>query len=198
MTEIQQLEQDICERIGRLNVLRKAAPPTPVRNYSFTTLDGTVSLLQLFGDKTVLFAIHSMGTTCPYCTLWADGLNPLLPHLESKYAVVLLSKDPPETQRSFANARGWRFRTASHRGGDYIRDQSVCEGESNMPGMVCYQRDGDEIFKMNATPFGPGDQFSPIWHVLSLAGHGEDDWSPQFSYWRSPKKLEDGGLNILQ
>lgn len=198
MNEIQQLEREITEKVGKLNELRKRATPTSVKNYEFTTLEGKASLLDLFAGRTRLFAIHNMGQGCRYCTIWADGLNGFLPHLESEFAVVLLSKDPPEVQRAFANSRGWRFRMASHGGGDYIREQSVVEGQDNMPGMVCYGRKGDEIFKMSSAAFGPGDLYCPVWHILSLAGVGEDEWTPQYAYWKRPQKLSDGGLNILE
>jgi predicted dithiol-disulfide oxidoreductase (DUF899 family) len=198
MNQIEQLENEISAKLEQLHALRKSAPPTPVRNYQFKTLDGDASLLGLFAGKTKLFAIHNMGQGCRYCTLWADGLNAFLPHLESEFAVVLLSKDPPETQRAFANSRGWRFRMASHGGGDYIREQSVLAGETNMPGMVAYQRQGDQILKLNSTTFGPGDLYCPLWHILALAGLGEKDWTPQYAYWHRPKKLDDGGLKILE
>ena len=197
MNEIQQLEQEIQEKIVRLNELQKSAPLTPVKNYEFKTLDGSTTLLQLFGDKTKLFAIHNMGQGCRYCTIWADGLNAFLPHLESEFAVALLSKDSPEVQRTFANARGWRFRMSSHGGGDYIREQSVVPGQTNMPGMVCYERKGDQIFKKNVAVFGPGDLYCPVWNVLALAGVGEAEWHPQFSYWKRPAKLEDGGQKLV-
>ena len=87
---------------------------------------------------------------------------------------------------------------ASHGGGDYIREQSVAAGENNMPGIVCYVRKGEEIFKMNSATFGPGDLFCAMWHVLALAGLGEEKWTPRYSYWRRPQKLEDGGLRILE
>ncbi len=198
MNEIQQLEKEILEKVAKLDELRKKATPTPVKNYEFATLDGNASLLDLFAGKTTLFAIHNMGQGCRYCTIWADGINPFIPHLENEFAVVLLSKDPPEVQRAFANSRGWRFRMASHGGGDYIREQTVTEGHNNMPGMVCYQRKGDQIFKQNSTVFGPGDLYCSIWHILSLAGIGEDKWTPQYAYWKRPQKMDDGGLKILE
>jgi len=197
MNEIEQLRSEISQKIARLNELQKNATPTPVPNYTFQTLDGSVTLLDLFAGKTKLFAIHNMGQGCRYCTTWADGFNAFLPHLESEFAVVLLSKDPPELQRTFANGRGWRFRTVSHGGGDYIREQSVAEG-SNMPGMVCYVREGDQVSKLNSAVFGPGDLYCSIWHILSLGGVSEEDWTPQYSYWRRPQKMDDGGLHVLE
>lgn len=198
MNEIEQLENEILQNVARLNELRKQATPTSVPNYGFQTLEGSVSLLDLFGSKSKLFVIHNMGQGCRYCTLWADGLNAFLPHLESSFAVVLLSKDAPETQRNFANARGWRFRLASHGGGEYIREQSVVPEHDNMPGIVCYERKGEEIFKLNSAVFGPGDLYCSLWHILSLGGIGEEEWTPQYSYWKRPQKLDDGGLKIVE
>ena len=93
--EIQKLEMEINERVLQLGALRKAAKPTPVIYYQLRDLNGSIDLLTLFGDKKALFAIHNMGQGCRYCTLWADGLNGFLPHLEDEFAVVMLSKDSP-------------------------------------------------------------------------------------------------------
>jgi predicted dithiol-disulfide oxidoreductase (DUF899 family) len=198
MNEIEQLEAEIAQKIARLGELRRGAARAAVPNYTFSTLEGDVHLLDLFAGQSRLLAIHNMGQGCRYCTLWADGINAFLPHLESALAVVLLSKDPPAAQRAMANARGWRFRTASHGGGDYIREQSVIAGQDNMPGVVCYERQGDQILKMSSAVFGPGDLYCSLWHLLRLAGIGEEDWTPQYSYWKRPPKLDDGGLKLIE
>lgn len=196
--EIQTIEQEIYELVQRLEVLRKESPPQPVKNYQFDSIYGHISLLDLFGARQKLFVIHNMGQGCRYCTLWADGLNGFLPHLESQFAVALLSKDSPSDQQIFANSRQWRFTMASHGGGDYIQEQSVVAGNNNMPGIVCYERQGDSIFRKNASVFGPRDQFCSIWHILSLAGVQPDSWTPQYNYWVRPSKLDDGGENVLE
>jgi predicted dithiol-disulfide oxidoreductase (DUF899 family) len=192
-----ELERNIGELIAELNALRKTNPGTPVPNYTFATLTGQVTLLELFGGKDNLLAIHNMGQGCRYCTLWADGLNGLLAHLESALSVVLLSKDPPEVQRRFANARGWQFRLASHGGGAYIREQSVVNGDENFPGAVVYERDGDAILRKNSCVFGPGDLYCAMWSLLGLAGLDEEEWTPQYTYWQRPAELDDGGANVL-
>ena len=192
-----ELERRIGELTAELHTLRKTNTGTPVPNYTFSTLNGETTLLDLFGEEDKLLAIHNMGQGCRYCTLWADGFNGLLTHLESVLSVVLLSKDPPEVQRRFANARGWRFRLASHGGGGYIREQSVMSGADNFPGAVVYQREGDAIVRKNACIFGPGDMYCAMWNLLGLAGLGEEEWTPQYAYWRRPTKLDDGGENLL-
>src|SRR5882724_11451335 len=110
MDAIQETEKEIGELVRKLEKLRKESKPVKVKNHSFKDLHGDVSLLQLFGAKDKLIMIHNMGQGCRYCTLWADGLNAFLPHLEDQCSVVLVSKDPPELQRQFASSRRWAFR----------------------------------------------------------------------------------------
>ena len=195
--EIAELEREIFNLTAKLHGLRKDTEPQPVPDYRFATLSGEVTLLDLFGGKRLLLAIHNMGQGCRYCTLWADGFNGMLAHLESVMSVVLLSRDPPQLQRDFANSRNWRFRLASHGGGRYIREQTVMEGNDNMPGAVLYERSGDQVFRKNAVIFGPGDLYCSLWNLLALAGIDEDEWTPQFRYWTAPAKMDDGGKNLL-
>ena len=193
-----ELQLEIFNLTAKLNDLLKESEPQEVPDYTFTDSRGEVTLRQLFGDRKQLLAIHNMGQACRYCTLWADGFNGVLPHLEDAMAVVLLSKDSPELQRNFAGSRGWRFRLASHGGGAYIREQTVFEGEDNMPGVVVYERSGDRVLRRNSAPLGPGDPFCSVWHLLALAGRGAGDWTPQYRYWLPPKEMEDGGANLLE
>ncbi len=194
--EIRDLESQIFELTSRLTELRRSISGVPVRNYGFATPEGDATLNDLFGDQDRLMLIHNMGQGCRYCTLWADGFNGLLPHLESVMSVVLVSKDSPETQRRFANTRGWRFRLASHGGGDYIREQTVMDGESNMPGVVVYERSDGNIYRRDSAVFGPGDLYCALWPLLALAGLDTTSFTPQFSYWRRPAQLDDGGANL--
>ncbi len=76
--------------------------PQPVEDYRFRTLGGEVALSELFGDRTDLFVIHNMGTGCPNCTMWADGFNGVLQHLENRAAFVVCSPDDPATQAANA------------------------------------------------------------------------------------------------
>ena len=195
--EIQKLEQQLFELTGKLNELRKTTSGGEVTNYGFKTLNGEVSLSDMFGDKDRLLLIHNMGQACRYCTLWADGFNGFLPHLESVMSVYMVSKDSPDTQHTFARSRNWGFRLASHGGGDYASEQTVMPGEANMPGAVVYERDGGTIRRKNSAIFGPGDLYCSAWNLLGLAGLGPADWTPQYRYWSRPEKMDDGGENLV-
>ncbi len=195
--EISKIEHQIFELTAKLNELKKTNSGDEVKNYAFSTLNGEVTLLELFGEHDRLLVIHNMGQGCRYCTLWADGFNGFLPHLESAMSVILVSKDLPEVQRTFANSRNWRFRLASHGGGQYIQEQTVMEGENNVPGAVVYERDGNRIARKNAAVFGPGDLYCSIWNLLAMAGLSAADWTPQYRYWHRPEKMDDGGENLI-
>ena len=196
--KIASIERQIFELTRELNQLRSQSEGEEVRNYSFETLNGPVTLLDLFGKRDTLLVIHNMGQGCRYCTLWADGLNGFVPHLESTMALALVSKDAPDVQRRFANSRGWRFNLASHGGGDYIQEQTVMDGSNNAPGAVVYERNGDAIYRKNACVFGPGDLYCPMWILLGMAGRGEKDWTPQYRYWLGPQQMDDGGQNLAE
>ena len=194
---IEELEREIGKLTAQLKAERRKAPGTPVPNYRFETIEGPVRLTGLFGQRDRLLAIHNMGQACRYCTLWADGINGVLHHLESVMEVVLVSKDAPAVQRQFASSRGWRFRLASHGGGRYIREQTTCAGVENMPGAVVYELKDRVVLRKNSAVFGPGDMFCPTWNFLAMAGIADEAWTPQFNYWLRPAALEDGGLNVL-
>lgn len=198
MTELEKAERELFELKQKVATLRRDSEPIAVKNYSFQTPEGEVSLLELFGSKDTLFLIHNMGQGCRYCTLWADGLNGFVAHIESEFALALVSQDDPETQRRFSNSRGWRFKMASHGGGDYMKEQISFGDQKNMPGIACYMRKGSSIFKKNSAVFGPGDEFCSLWSVLGLAGVSTEQWTPQFNYWKRPETLQDGGKNLVE
>jgi predicted dithiol-disulfide oxidoreductase (DUF899 family) len=193
---IRELEQQIGRSISELIALRGAETGTPVPDYVFATLAGETRLSALFGEHDHLLVIHNMGEGCRFCTLWADGLDGLLPHLESAVSVVLASPDPPATQHRFAASRGWHFRLVSHGGGPYIVEQDAGGSGEGWPGAVMYRREGETILRRNATVFGPGDLHCALWPLLAMAGIDTDAFTPQFRYWSRPAELLDGGTDV--
>ena len=196
-SEAEKLEYEIFEKTQQLAELRRKDAPVKVPNYAFETATGTTSLKDLFAGRDRMLVIHNMGQACRYCTLWADGINGALPHLEDAMAVLLVSKDPPDIQQRMAADRRWRFRIASHGGGEYMTEQCAMGEHANMPGATVYELSGDEVHRRARTFFGPGDLYCPVWHFLALAGVAAQDWTPQYHYWQRPQQLEDGGENVL-
>ncbi|MGI9422458.1 MAG: DUF899 family protein [Hyphomicrobiaceae bacterium] len=198
MTDAEKLEYEIMLKSQELAALRQREVDIEVPDYRFETRVGETSLSALFAGRDRLLVIHNMGQGCRHCTLWADGINGVLEHIEDAMAVAFVSKDPPDVQRAMARDRGWQFTLASHGGGAYMTEQCAFGEESNYPGAAIYERRGSRIVRRAKTMFGPGDLYSPVWHFLSLAGIGHGDWTPQFSYWRRPERLDDGGADLRE
>lgn len=166
----------------KMRDLQAAVEPEKVRDYEFATAGGAVRLSRLFGAKDDLFVIHNMGAACPYCTMWADGFNGVLPHLENRAAFVLSSPDAPATQEKFKASRGWRFRMVSHQGTSFAADMGYRSEDGFLPGVSVFKRKKGEILRVSDTGFGPGDDYCSVWHFLDLLPEGGADWRPRFSY----------------
>jgi predicted dithiol-disulfide oxidoreductase (DUF899 family) len=182
-TEIEKLEQEILRNQERLAEMKRGLPPMPVEDYTLRGWSGPVRLSALFRDKSDLIVIHNMGKACAYCTLWADGFNGVLPHLEDRAGFAVISPDSPAVQKEFAVGRGWRFRMASGEGSTFIQDMGFRGAKSWMPGVSTFRREASgQIVRVAKASFGPGDPFAGIWHLLALLQDGACDWKPKFQY----------------
>jgi predicted dithiol-disulfide oxidoreductase (DUF899 family) len=186
---------DYRARIGALReemrALQAAVEPQPVQDYVFATNEGEVRLSQLFGDKRDLFVIHNMGTSCRYCTMWADGFNGVYDHLADRAAFVLATPNTPEVQKQFAHARGWRFPMVSQAGNSFARDMGyrlehgdeVGEDASRwVPGVSAFQKRDGGVVRVSDTDLGPSDDFCSVWHFLDMLPEGPAGWAPKFRY----------------
>jgi predicted dithiol-disulfide oxidoreductase (DUF899 family) len=166
-----------------------AVEPEVVKDYVFQTLTGDVRLSQLFGDKRDLFVIHNMGTTCPACTMWADGYNGFLQHISARAAFVVASPDAPSVQRDFAADRGWRFAMVSAKNNTFNADMGYsAPTHPVLPGISVFRKDGDRILRVSDTDLGPRDDFSPVWHLLDMLPEGSDDFRPRFHYFTARER----------
>ncbi len=173
---------EITELRKKMRALQQEIEPEEVGGYEFATAGGTVALADLFGDQDSLFVIHNMGAGCPYCTLWADGFNGVLPHLENRAAFVVTSPDAPETQEKFKAARGWRFRMVSHRDTSFAADMGYRGEHGFLPGVSVFQRRDGKVLRVSDTGLGPGDDFCSLWHFFDLLPEGSAGWRPRFTY----------------
>jgi predicted dithiol-disulfide oxidoreductase (DUF899 family) len=171
--------------------LQKSVEPQPVDDYLFEGANGPVRLSELFAGKRDLFVIHNMGTSCRYCTLWADGFNGVYDHLADRAAFVLATPNPPATQQQFARSRGWKFPMVSHAGNSFARDMGYRleagdeEGENSsrwVPGVSAFQLKDGRVVRVSDTDLGPSDDFCAVWHLLDMLPEGSDGWEPKFKY----------------
>ena len=174
------------KRIGtiraRMRTIQRGIEPQPVEDYQFATPRGPLRLSELFGRHRDLFVIHNMGSSCPYCTLWADGFNGLYPHLLSRAAFVVASPDSPAVQQRFARGRGWRFPMVSHARTTFATDMGYRTRTGWRPGISAFQRAGARIVRVSDASMSPGDDFCAVWHMLDLLPQGPAGWQPKLRY----------------
>jgi predicted dithiol-disulfide oxidoreductase (DUF899 family) len=172
----------IAELREEMRALQQAIEPAPVADYQLATSDGPMKLSALFGDKKDLIVIHNMGAGCRYCTLWADGFNGVLPHLENRAAFVLSTPDAPENQRRFAEQRGWRFRMVSHQGTSFAADMGYASEGGWLPGVSVFAKRNGDVVRVADQRLGPGDDFCSVWHFFNMIPEGAGGWEPQYRY----------------
>ena len=168
---------------GRMREVQRRVEPQPVEDYVFATVNGPTPLSALFGSQRDLFVIHNMGSSCPYCTLWADGYNGLYPHIQSRAAFVVASPDPPTVQQRFARGRGWRFPMVSHQGTTFAGDMGYRSRAGGwLPGISAFRLERERIVRVSDAAESPGDDFCTVWHLLDLLPGGAAGWQPKLSY----------------
>jgi predicted dithiol-disulfide oxidoreductase (DUF899 family) len=183
--EMVRLEEEISARKKLLKDLRRKLPRQEIDDYTFLGTDNTtVRLSELFGKHNELMVIHNMGKKCSYCTLWADGFNGIIDHLENKAGFVVISPDDPETQSQFAKSRSWRFKIYSSKGSSFTGDMGFQVGDKDyLPGVsTFFKDDAGKIYRVARDNFGPGDNYCGLWHLFDLLPDGIDSWHPRLSY----------------
>ena len=178
--EIELLENEIFEKKKQLSTLRKAMPEQKVENYHFVTSTGDpIRLLELFGDKEELIVVHNMGRGCSYCTMWADGFNGVYHHIRNKAAFVLCTPDEPSVQEDLSAERGWIFPIISTENSAFKKDMGFEIDGKYQPGVSTFRKDQDgSIYHVAKAPFGPGDDYCSVWHILDLLPTGSTNFQP--------------------
>lgn len=182
-TKLEAKRKHITQLRQEMRELTKTVEPESIKDYQLESTQGPVKLSTFFGDRTDLIVIHNMGTSCSYCTMWADGFNGIFDHLNARAAFVVVSPDPPATQTKFAAGRGWRFPMASHMGGEFAKDMGYWSQERGwQPGVSAFRRNGDKLLRVSDTALGPYDDFNAAWHLFDMFPDGKADWCPKFRY----------------
>ncbi len=188
LKEIEDIEQKIFELHKKWLELKRAMPREDISDYLLKGSDGQpLHFSDLFEGKMDLIVIHNMGHQCAYCTLWADGLNGMIQHLEARASVVMVSPDPPDIQRKFAESRGWKFRMLSGIDSDFVKKMGFTEDHDSqsyyLPGFSTFHRDEQgRIYRISYDYFAPGDLYCSIWHIFALLADGIGSWSPRIQY----------------
>jgi predicted dithiol-disulfide oxidoreductase (DUF899 family) len=175
--QARQIELMLYSQQSEIVDLRRKISGREIEDYVLSTVKGDRSLSEFFGDKETLILIHNMGSSCSFCTMYADGLNGVLHHLQSRASVLLVSPDDSLSQYEFAELRGWHFQLASVKGSELSKNLGF-EPEPNQyfPGICILQKELDGSIKLVCKDdFEPGDRYSPIWHIFALIDGNYND-----------------------
>ena len=169
--QLRKLEEEIHDARRKMIKLNSKQARMDVEDYVLKDSNGgDVKLSEIFGDKDNLILIHNMGKSCSYCTLWADGFNGVTYFVEKKAAFALVSPDPPDIQKQFAQDRGWKFNMYSGHDSTFISDMGYkTETGSYWPGVSVFHKDEEgKITRVAKDYFGPGDFYSSPWHFFDM------------------------------
>jgi predicted dithiol-disulfide oxidoreductase (DUF899 family) len=174
-------------------------------DYVFDSVDGPVSMSELFGDKDTLYLYNFMYRPgekglalegpCPACTSIIDGVDGTARHLTQAISFAVIAKVPIERFRAWGDERGWRFaRLLSSANNTYNRDY-LAENEDEMQrpvASVFTKRDGAIHHfwssELMSAPSEPGqhprhvDYKWPFWMMQDRTPGGRGEWEPKLEY----------------
>ena len=189
-----------------LNAERRRLPMVRVeKEYVFEGPDGKASLGDLFGDETQLIVQHVMfgpdwDAACPGCTAAVDELSEgTLTHVRSRdTGFVLVSRGPLDKLQAYAASRGWTVPWYSSLGSDFNYDFQVTLDKNRpqldysyrsepdalgdadtteLPGMSCFLRDGEQIYHTYSTFARGTDSLGGSYSLLDLTALGrQEEW----------------------
>jgi predicted dithiol-disulfide oxidoreductase (DUF899 family) len=208
--ELRQAEVELMRQREKVAALRRTLPQgAAVDDYEFLEgprqlKDGDtpitrIRLSELFSaPHRALVVQHVMyrkrqTSSCPMCTLWVDGLDGVVPHIERNVDFVVASAAEPAALRSHARARGWgkvRLLSCGDNAFQYDLGAEDEEGHQNSTFSVftldpdgtprhfytCHPQMADDVSERGV------DLLSPVWHLLDLTPHGRGEWHASLSY----------------
>ena len=202
-SELHAAEVALRDQRERVAELRRSLPlDSVIEDEEFEEVrDGQrvkVKLSELFEDDSKpLVLMHFMygkaqTSPCPMCTMWADGYDGALPHMQQRIGFVVFVAGDPATFEAYARSRGWKnLRVVSAGESDFKRrlEFESEEGGQHPGATVIVKRGGKLIHSYSVCAFfGEEDGFrgmdllSPVWNYFDLTPGGRGEFFPSKSY----------------
>ncbi|MEN0060782.1 MAG: DUF899 family protein [Myxococcota bacterium] len=180
---LRELHEQLHATQAEMASLQRELADGPVDDVVLQGPDGDVRLSELFGEHEDLILSFNMGQSCAYCTLWADEVNGVYPHLVRRAAFVVISPEDPATQRAFAAQRGWQFPMVSHGQTRFAVNEGFAKHDGStftelMPGFATYRKTEQGLRRTGKGFYGPGDSFCSVYHFFHQLEGGAAGWAP--------------------
>jgi predicted dithiol-disulfide oxidoreductase (DUF899 family) len=195
-------EKEFTRLRDQLSQERRDLPWEPVdKNYTFHGPAGKETLSDLFAGRGQLIVYHFMFGSdweagCPSCSLFADGFNGIIVHLNQRdVTFVAASRAPFSKLDAYRKRMGWSFKWVSSAANDFNRDyhvsftpEDLASGEAyynytkqklwgeEMPGASVFYKDpGGKVFHTYSA-YGRGlDMLMLNYQFLDLVPKGRDE-----------------------
>jgi len=199
-------EKEMTKLQDELSALQRGLPWTRVaEDYTFTTLDGDVSLSGLFGPHSQLFIKHFMmgphqDWQCPGCTLEVAHVDGLLDYFEHHdMAYVAVARAPIDEIEAVRTRMNWKFKWVSSSKSNFNYDFNVSfraserqagtavynyrpfksEGTDDLSGdSIFYKNPRGEVFHTYSTFGRGGEQFLGIYGFFDVLPKGREEYGP--------------------
>lgn len=198
-------EKALSKAAEEVAAARRALPKLRITTpYTFASVEGPVTLAELFAGHTQLIVQHFMlapgaSAGCPMCSFWADGYNPMIVHMNQRdISFVAISRSPIEQIEVYRKRMGWSFQWVSSGESTFNQDFVVYPSPAelaagrwrynyaeqpirspDMPGISVFERGSD----------------GAIHHTYSTYGRGLDTTNAAYAYIDlTPKGRSEAGL----
>jgi predicted dithiol-disulfide oxidoreductase (DUF899 family) len=182
--ELLKEEKAATRALDAIAARRRRLPMVKFDNYTFTTADGTTTLVDLFGDKMQLAVYQFMDNGpdefCPGCTWFTNNIAHLNGLAEAGVAWANVSNMPIAQIKAYKAKMGWAMPFVSSRGTSFGED---C-GTEGYFGLSMFFRDGTDVYQTYFTKARGVDRLLFVNNVLDLAPYGrQQDWEDSPAGW---------------
>jgi predicted dithiol-disulfide oxidoreductase (DUF899 family) len=179
------------------------------KNYIFDGNDGTVSLLDLFGQRRQLIVYHFMFGTgvngwpdagCTGCSMVADQIGHLAHFHARDTSLVLVSVAPLSRIEAYRKRMGWQIPWVSSAGSEFNKDFGRTTEAGEMFGLSVFLRDDENVFRTYFTEGRGVEALGSVWTFLDLTPLGrQEEWedtpegrpqTPAYDWWRRHDEYE--------
>jgi predicted dithiol-disulfide oxidoreductase (DUF899 family) len=190
--------------LDQLGEKRRALPWLRIdKEYSFKATDGSVTLAGLFGSCSQLFVKHFMmgpgqPLQCVGCSLEADHVDGLLPHLENNdVSYVAIARAPIQEIERVRHRMGWKFNWVSSHESDFNYDFNVSFSPQEMAeerALYNFRRTNPGLEDLSGNSVFYKDEAGDIFLTYSSFGRGSEDFLGIYRYFDVvPKGRNENG-----
>ncbi|AKU15383.1 DUF899 family protein [Luteipulveratus mongoliensis] len=178
-------EKELTHALDALAARRRRMPMVKVeKSYTFTSPDGPVTLLELFGDKHQLAVYQFMNNGpdnfCPGCTNFTNQVVFLKGLADQGVAWRTISDMPLEQMTGYWQEKGWTVPYASSAGTTFAAD---CVGHGGFQ-LTMFLRDGEDVYRTYTTGSRGVDRIMFEQNILDLAPYGrQEGWEDSPEGW---------------